>query len=200
MRLIRRSSLLSLLLVLFLQGSALAATANVSMTEYVFTPKTSTINAGDSVKWTNSGTVAHTSTSNTPLSLWDSGSLSVGNTFTFAFTAGGKYPYHCTFHQSLGMTGTVSVRIKAAPPSGPVGTMFTITVASINAPAGFVYDIQMKKPGGAFMNWKPGTTTKSVTFDSTGQPIGTYQFRSRLHNTSTNATSQYSAAKSIMVT
>ena len=131
---------------------------------------------------------------------FDAGSVPVGSTFTFAFTAGGKYQYHCTFHQSLGMTGTVSVKIKATPPSGPMGTVFTITVASINAPTGFVYDIQMKKPGGSFQNWKPGTITKSVTWDSTGQPTGTYQFRSRLHNTSTNAASQYSAAKSIMVT
>jgi|SRR5437667_648938 len=200
MRLVRKSALLSVLLVVFLQGSALAATANVTMTEYVFTPKSSSINFGDSVKWTNGGTVAHTSTSNTPLSLWDSGSVPVGSTFTFAFTAGGKYQYHCTFHQSLGMTGTVSVKIKATPPSGPMGTIFTITVASIAAPTGFVYDIQMKKPGGSFQNWKPGTITKSVTWDSTGQPTGTYQFRSRLHNTSTNAASQYSAAKSIMVT
>lgn len=200
LRLVRRAAPLGVLLVLALQSSALAVTANVSMTDNVFTPTTASINTGDSVKWTNNGSNVHTSTGDAPLSLWDSGTVGVGGTFTFAFTAGGKYKYHCTFHQSLGMIGTVSVKIKATPPSGPAGTIFTITVASINAPAGFVYDIQKKNPGGVFQNWMLNVTNKSVTFNSTGQPTGTYQFRSRLHKTSNGATSSYSAAKSITVT
>ena len=171
------------------------------MTNFVFTPKSAPMLFGSTVHWTNdTSTTSHTSTSDTPLSLWDSGTIAPGGSFDFVFTAGGQYKYHCSFHQSLGMVGTVSVRIKASPPSGPAGTQFTITVASINAPSGFVYDVQMRKPGGNFQNWKPNQTTKSVTFDSTGQPPGTYSFRSRLHNTVSGASSGYSAAKSVMVT
>ena len=201
MRLVRRSTLLSLLLVLVLQGSALAATVNVSMTNFVFTPKTAALLIGGTVHWTNDTTsTAHTSTGNTPLSLWDSGSIAPGGTFDFVFTAGGKYQYHCTFHQSLGMVGTISVKIKASPPSGPAGTKFNVTVATINAPNGFVYDIQRKDPGGSFQNWMLNVTAKTVQWDSTGFAPGTYSFRSRLHNTVSGATSSYSAAKAIMVT
>ncbi len=197
-RLATRSTLLSLLLVLVIAGSASAATANVSMTENVFTPQAVTIKVGDSVTWTNNGTIAHTSTDDAPF-LWDSGSVAVGDSFTFAFTAGGKYPYHCTFHQDLGMFGTVSVKITASPPSGPVGTQFTITVATVGAPLPFHYDIMKKDPGGTFKSLFSIRTT-SFVFDSTGQPTGTYQFISRVRNADTMAKSGFSPARSITVT
>jgi len=201
MRIVRRSTLLSLLLVLAIQGSALAATVHVSMTNYVFTPKKATMVVGGTVHWTNdTPTTSHTSTSDTPLSLWDSGTLPPGGSFNFVFTAGGQYRYHCTFHQFLGMVGTVSVKIKASPPSGPAGTKFNITVATINAPTGFVYDIQRKDPGGNFQDWMLNVTAKTVQWDSTGFAPGAYSFRSRLHNTGSGAASGYSAAKSVMVT
>jgi plastocyanin len=198
-RLVARSTLLSLLLVLFITGSASAATANVSMTENVFTPQVVTVKIGDSVTWTNNGTIDHTSTGDAPLSRWDSGTVGVGGSFTFAFTAGGKYAYHCIFHQSLGMVGKVSVKILASPPSGPVGTQFTITVATVNAPLPFHYDIMKKDPGGRF---KPlfSIRTTSFVFDSTGQPTGKYQFISRLRNADTMAASDWSVARTITVT
>ncbi len=200
MRIVRRSTFLSLFLVLVLQGTALAATVNVSMTNFAFTPKTATLAIGGTVHWMNNSTTAHTSTGDSPLSLWDSGSVGAGGSFDFVFAAGGKYKYHCTFHQGLGMVGTVSVRIKASPPSGPVGTNFNITVATVNAPTGFVYDIQRKDPGGNFQNWMLNVTAKRVPWDSTGFAPGAYSFRSRLHDTGSGATSGYSAAKSVMVT
>jgi plastocyanin len=191
---------LALVLAVFAQGNALAATKTVDMQNFMFSPKTASIAAGGTIHWTNNSGSVHTSTGDTPLALWDSATVNNGSSFDFVFTAGGKYPYHCTFHVGLGMTGTVSVTIRATPPSGPVGTMFTVTVASVTAPAGFVYDIQKKNPGGQFQNWMLGVTAKSVVFNSTGQPTGTYSFRSRLHRLSDNATSGFSAAKNIMVT
>lgn len=199
LRLARRASVLGLLLSLFIQGNALAAT-NVSMTNFVFTPKNAAVLIGGTVHWTNDSGSSHTSTSDTPLSLWDSGTVQGGGSFDFVFTAGGQYRYHCTFHQANGMTGAISVKIKAGPPSGPAGTKFTVMVASINAPNGFVYDIQRKDPGGNWMNWMMNVTAKSVQWDSTGFAPGNYAFRSRLHNTSNGATSGYSAAKAVMVT
>ncbi len=166
----------------------------------VFTPKKVTIKIGDTVTWTNNGAVSHTSTGNAPLNLWDSGTVTPGNSFGFTFFGGGKYPYHCTFHQSLGMTGTVSVKIKASPPSGPQGTVFTITVGTIDDPAPFRYDIQWKRPGDD--RWMPlfSIKTKSFTFDSTGQPPGIYRFRSRIRNPNTMVFSDYSVPKAITVT
>ena len=85
---------------------------------------------------------------------WDSGTLGVGAQFSFVFSAAGKYTYHCSFHQSLGMVGTISVPVKASPPSGPAGTVFTIVVASANATGTLVYDIQKKNPGDQIVTLK----------------------------------------------
>jgi plastocyanin len=201
LRLFRRATPLALLLALVVQTGAQASTVSITMANFSFTPDPGKAKLGDTIKWTNSTTTTnHTSTQDTPLALWDSGTVLPGGTFSFTITAAGLYPYHCTFHVSLGMKGTVGARDKVVPLSGPMGTMFTVTVATIAAPAGFVYDVQKANPGGGFANWKPGITTASVTFDSTAQATGVYKFRSRLHNTSTGATSGYSPGFSITVT
>jgi len=187
-----------------LQSSALAATVGVSMTNFVFTPKTATVKQGNTVLWTNNtpGT-NHTSTSDStsPIS-WDSGSVPGGGTFLlpFALNAAGSYPYHCSFHFGLGMVGTLSVPVKASPGSGPIGTVFSIIVAQTNASGTFVYDIQKMNPGGSFVDWMVGVTAKSVNFDSTGLPAGTYQFRARLRDTSTGNATGYSKGKKVTVT
>jgi hypothetical protein len=153
------------------------------------------------VTWTNDGAVDHTSTDDAPLSLWDSSTVTPGNSFSFTFFGGGKYPYHCTFHVSLGMTGTISVKILASPPSGPQGTVFTITVGTIDDPAPFRYDIKWKSPGDTRFKPLGSIKNKSFTFDSTGQPTGKYQFISRVRNPNiTGAFSDWSVARSITVT
>jgi plastocyanin len=200
LRTLRRAAPVALVLALFAQANAMAAPITVTMTNFLFTPKNASPTVGGSIHWTNNSGIQHTATGDSPLNLWDSGTVNNGGSFDFTFTAGGKYAYHCIFHLGQGMTGTVSVKIKANPPSGPAGTQFNVIVASVVAPAGYVYDIQKKNPGGSFQDWKLGVTAKSAVFDSTGQPTGTYSFRSRLHRLSDNAASQYSAAKNISVT
>jgi len=201
LRLFRRATPLALLLALVVQTGAQASTVSVSMVNFSFTPDPGKAKLGDTIKWTNStASTNHTSTQDTPLALWDSGTVLPGGTFSFTVTAAGLYPYHCTFHSSLGMKGTIGARDKVVPTSGPVGTMFTVTVASIAAPAGFVYDVQKQNPGGGFADWKVGIATMSVIFDSTAQATGTYKFRSRLRRTSNGATSGYSPGFPITVT
>src|SRR5262245_50203002 len=41
--------------------------------------------------------------------LFNSGTLNGPATFDHAFTTAGTFNYHCNFHRSMGMTGTVSV-------------------------------------------------------------------------------------------
>ena len=107
----------SLCLVLLSQpAGGLAATTNVSIVDFGFQPATVTIKVGDTVRWTNTGSFAHTSTSGTttggaphPDGLWDSGSLFPGQTFSHTFTKSGVFLYYCTPHFSS-MTGTVNVQ------------------------------------------------------------------------------------------
>ena len=70
-----------------------------------FTPDDIEIDAGTTVTWTNTDSVAHTSTSN--VSGWDSGIIGPGRQFSFTYQTAGTFPYHCTIHP--GMVGTVVV-------------------------------------------------------------------------------------------
>jgi plastocyanin len=202
LRLARKLLPLGLLMVIALPSAAQAATVNISVDNFMFTPKSATVQQGSTALWTNvNATTNHTTTSDTTMPIsWDSGTLTPSATFQFTYTMAGGYSYHCTFHQSLGMVGTIGVPVKAAPSSGPAGTQFRITMATANPTGTLVFDVQKKDPGGVFQNWMLGVTTKSVVFNSTGQPTGTYQFRALLRDTASGKKSKFSPAASITVT
>ena len=97
-----------------------AGTVDVGMQEYTFGPSSITVKVGATVRWTNQGTVAHTTTSDA--GVWDSGALGApsggggygggstsGGAFSHTFSTAGTFAYHCSFHQSIGMMGTVTV-------------------------------------------------------------------------------------------
>jgi plastocyanin len=84
----------------------------VSIIDFEFQPKGLVINPGDTVVWTNNGSMEHTSTS-APGSpkTWDSDLLLVSETFSLTFAAGdgmGPFPYHCTPHAAF-MKDTIKV-------------------------------------------------------------------------------------------
>jgi plastocyanin len=70
-----------------------------------FAPPDLEITLGTTVTWTNTDSVAHTSTSNG--SGWDSGLIQPGRQFSFTYQTAGSFPYHCAVHP--GMVGTVVV-------------------------------------------------------------------------------------------
>lgn len=185
-------------LLLVMAGQAQAATVNISIVSASagFDSKVAAGAFGDTFHWTNNDTIAHTTTQNAPLSLWSSGHLSGGSSFSKAINFAGSYPYRCSVHTS--MTGTVKVRIQVTPLSGSVGTNFAVAVASVAAPSGFAYEIQRKKGSGNWTAWKTGITSKSVTFKP--KASGTWSFRSHLRKTSNGAKSGWSPARSISVT
>lgn len=72
-----------------------------------FSPSTITVTAGTTITWTNKDGAAHTVTSTNTPSLFDSGSMSNGGTWSHMFSTVGTFPYKCTFHSS--MTASVVV-------------------------------------------------------------------------------------------
>jgi LPXTG-motif cell wall-anchored protein len=100
--------MLALVFALVTAMAAPALAASVSMVDFDFQPATVTISAGQSVTWSNNASDPHTSTSDT--GAWDSGTVNPGGSFTHTFNSVGTFAYHCTFHQSLGMVGTVIVQ------------------------------------------------------------------------------------------
>lgn len=87
-----------------------SSVVRVSTVDDVFMPRTITIRAGTTVRWTNRGMHPHTVTADTH--AFNSGTLSPGQTFSHVFTRPGTYRYYCIFHGApggIGMSGTVVV-------------------------------------------------------------------------------------------
>jgi len=70
-----------------------------------FNPDSLDVAVGSTVTWTNTDSIAHTSTSDTR--LWDSGSVAPHGQFSMTFQNAGTFPYHCAIHP--GMVGTITV-------------------------------------------------------------------------------------------
>jgi hypothetical protein len=158
-----------------------------------YEPKVTAGAFGDTIHWTNSDSITHTTTQNAPLSLWNSGRLNGGGSFSKAINVAGSYPYGCTIHSS--MTGTIKVRIQVSPTSGSVGTIFTVAVASLAAPSGSVYDIQAEEG-----KWRlDGLEDRDQieVRDVQAEGIGNvWSFRSRLRKTWNGAKSGWSPVRS----
>ena len=74
----------------------------VDIVNFAFSPAEITVPAGTTVIWTNSDAASHTVTSDD--GVFDSGTISQGNTFRFTFDEAGTYPYYCTIHPYMKAT------------------------------------------------------------------------------------------------
>src|SRR5690348_14316940 len=89
---------------------ARAATASVNIQNIAFNPASITVNAGDTVTWTNNDQVNHTVTSDTA-GIFNMSSAP-GSTVSFTFNTPGTFTYHCNIHSN--MHGTVVVNAAAS--------------------------------------------------------------------------------------
>lgn len=103
-RILSFSGLVVLLIVVLFNFSE-ATIHNVSIIDFAFVPQMDTVAQGDTVRWTNNGSASHTTTSDG--AVWNSGTLSPGQSFSFQFNSTGTFPYHCAIHTS--MHGTIVV-------------------------------------------------------------------------------------------
>jgi len=97
-------------------ASTVEATETGGGANFVFVPNSITIKTGDTVNFKNTGKVPHTATADN--GSWDSGNLNAGASFTTPpFTQPGTITFKCTYHASLGMTGTIIVTGAATGPA-----------------------------------------------------------------------------------
>jgi plastocyanin len=89
-------------------ASAAPPPNTVFMSGMAFSPVTLTIAKGTTVTWKNTDGIAHTVTSDS--AVWDTGNMASGASTTTTFNTTGAFPYHCTYHASMGMKGTVIVQ------------------------------------------------------------------------------------------
>jgi plastocyanin len=84
-----------------------AATYQVAITDFTFTPTAMTVHAGDTIVWTNGDSVPHTATARDGKSF-DTGTIDPNATGKVVFLKPGHYEYYCTVHPD--MHGTVDVK------------------------------------------------------------------------------------------
>ncbi|HEY4416018.1 MAG TPA: Ig-like domain-containing protein [Verrucomicrobiae bacterium] len=127
--------------------SVFGANATVSTSGFTFVPPAVTINAGESVTWNNLSSGGHTTTSAT--SLWSSST----DGFKFVFANAGTYNYFCIPHQSLGMTGKVTVNA-VTPPNVPPTVTITNPASGItlSAPASLTLKAMAGDSDGSITN------------------------------------------------
>ncbi|MGH9276172.1 MAG: glycosyl hydrolase, partial [Acidimicrobiales bacterium] len=176
--------------------TVVAVGASISVTNNGYSPKTATVPLGTAARWTFTSTSPQSVTDASSMGLWDSGPLSSGAVFDVVFFGAGVYSYKST---TSTRTGTVRVPMSIAPATGTLASPFTVTWASSTAPPGYVYDVQLKRPGRAWVTWQNATTNASTIYVPDGT-TGTYSFRARLRNLAAATGSGWSVVSTVSVT
>ncbi len=82
------------------------STASVEIKDFAFNPATLTISKGTTVTWTHNDTAPHTVTENN--NVFNSPTLTKGQTFSYTFNEAGTFDYYCSIHPTR-MKGKVVV-------------------------------------------------------------------------------------------
>jgi Tol biopolymer transport system component len=172
------------------------ADAVVTVSDAGFSPKSLTVGQGDTVQWSFTGSVSHRVKDSSGMGLFDSGTQNPGSSYSFTFAGAGTYKYKDTL--AAGMTGTVKVPVTVSPASGGTGTRFTVTWSAPAPSAGYVFDVQILRPGGTWVDWKVNQITASSRF-TPDAGNGAYSFRARMENTAKGRASQWSPGATITV-
>jgi len=103
--------------------AAPAATKQVMIENYAFSPSSLSIKVGDTVTWTNMDTAPHTVTVSSGPVKFASPNLQKGQSFTYTFTKAGTYQYYCAVHPDMKGSVTVGGTSPAPTPSTPTPSM-----------------------------------------------------------------------------
>jgi plastocyanin len=182
-------STLAFLLLILAATAARAATVQVTVRNFEFSPAVVNIQPGDTVVWTNTGGT-HNVASDDDTSFFVALKAAPW-TFSHTFLAAGTFPYHCDMHAI--MRGTVNVAGGSAPPSVPGNlqahasstTEVALTWTDSNGETG--YRIERRTLGGTFQTVAtPGQNDTSATVGGL-TPATAYIFRIRAENGAGNS-------------
>ncbi len=95
----------------------LAGDPGVTIADFMFSPGTITVHAGDTITWTNNGPSSHTATATN--GSFDTGTLRKGASGSHTFTQAGSYTYFCKIHPFMhGTIVVLAATTSAAPKPG----------------------------------------------------------------------------------
>jgi len=128
---------------------AAAATTQVKIANYQYSPNPLNVHVGDTVTWTNEDDAPHTVTSTSGPTKLDSPQLSKGQSWTYTFPTAGTYMYYCTVHPDMKAEVVVAMApLAQAPAAAPAAS----TAPGATHPA---------QPGVATTTTRPGSPTTS---------------------------------------
>lgn len=185
----RLLSLAAVAVALCMQGGASPAAAggrsappdvHVEVNDFAFDPGAVSIGSGQTVVFDFVGPSHHTVTDASGMAFYGSGSAGPGDpSFPVTYPAAGGYLFTCIPHPWMGGRVTIPMRIHRI--AGAAKPSFRIGWASSEAATGFVYDVQITRPGGHWVAWQTGVTARSLSFTPAAGP-GDYRFRARMRS------------------
>jgi plastocyanin len=110
-----------------------AATHTVEIRQYAYSPASLTVDAGDTVTWTNQDSVAHDVTVTQGPASFHSPMLGQGQSWSHTFTVAGRYSYICSVHPD--MEASVTVDPVATPTPRKTSSRHPAPVAAPTASA-----------------------------------------------------------------
>jgi virginiamycin B lyase len=140
-----------------------------------FTPALRTVPIGRTVEWVLEAPGMHRVHDDTGMDLYDSGPQPPVSFTTFRFPAAGTWAYE---DRPGGRRGKIGVNL-IAPATMQTGSSQRIGWANADAPAGALFDVQIRRPGDSgFSPFRASTTDHGGAFSP--HVAGAYRFRSRM--------------------
>jgi cupredoxin-like protein len=173
-------------------------TASVDVLDSGFSPQTTTVAQNGVTTFTvdSADTGSHSITDGSGMGLFDSGQVAPGGSYNLTLTAAGTYPVVDT---TTGNTATVAVPVQVYPDHGSLTTPINVQWSAADPPPGYVFDVQVSRPGQPFAPWKTGVTSHASTFVPDAGS-GQYKFQARLRNTANGQASGWSPWLSTTIT
>ncbi|WP_329056157.1 cupredoxin family copper-binding protein [Amycolatopsis sp. NBC_01488] len=113
------AGLIVLLHGVFVATPAQAATQQVMMAGYAFSPAALTVHVGDTVTWTQHDQAPHDATTTSAPVSFRSPQLSQGQSWSYTFRTPGTYAYYCSVHPDMRASVTVLPAATTAPQPKP---------------------------------------------------------------------------------
>jgi len=172
------------------------APTHVEVSDFLFDPTEVAIGAGQTVVFDLVGPSHHTVNDASGMGLYASGSIGPGDpSFSVTFPAAGGYLFTCIPHPWMGGRVTIPMRVHRLV--GAPRPTFRLGWSASDAATGFVYDVQIFRPGRQWADWETGVATRGMSFTPRAGP-GMYRFRSRMRSLS-GGQALWSAAADLQV-
>ncbi len=165
------------------------STTAIAMAYPSFSPSADSITVGSTVTWTNNDNSTHHTVTEVN-GAWNSGDIAPGGTYSHTFNTTGTVNYQCTYHASMGMTGTLYV-----VNSNKLSVQSVNDTTCYNVP----YQFSPNITGGASpltYQWSPTTGLNSAT---AAKPVATISSTTTYTLTVTDANSNTASANITLV-